>query len=530
MLKSHERFSIRLLHRSGHSIRQIQQITGHDRKSIRNVLCEQMPSGVPTLEGKRRRNGQYAWFAGDSIAASAMRWGRRSLLEPYGKHLAAKLSTGAVDVGALLGELRQLGYNGSKRTLQRFLQVQRARVLTTREQDWEWMRKVLHGAIDRKQIRDAVDKTLSDTDVDLLLNYVIAKPLKLRSRALAVLACAKGITPGPSATFLCLTRATVRGYVSEFKKGGVASVLDLTRKEVKKVDDPAYTEAVFRVLHTPPAAFGFNRTSWRMDDLHATLAREGVHIARISIREIIRKAGYKFYKARKVLTSTDPDYRQKLEHITNILANLQPDEKFFSIDEFGPFAVKTQGGITLTKRDQIRTVPQHQKSKGRLIVTAALELSTNQVTHFYSDKKNTDEMIRMLDVLLVEYRGQRRIYFSWDAASWHGSKKFFRRVDEVNGVSYRANRRTPEVELAPLPACAQFLNVIESIFSGMARAIIHNSDYQSVDTCKQAIDRYFQERNEQFRQHPHKAGKKIWGKERVSAEFSPANNCKDPRW
>jgi hypothetical protein len=32
--------------------------------------------------------------------------------------------------------------------------------------------------------------------------------------------------------------------------------------------------------------------------------------------------------------------------------------------------------------------------KGSLICTAALELSTNQVTHFYSKRKNTAEMIK----------------------------------------------------------------------------------------------------------------------------------------
>ena len=51
------------------------------------------------------------------------------------------------------------------------------------------------------------------------------------------------------------------------------------------------------------------------------------------------------------------------------------------------------------------------------------------------------------------------------------------------------------MELAPLPSCAQFLNVIESVFSGMARAIIHNSDYESLAACKAAIDRHFAERN-----------------------------------
>ena len=57
-------------------------------------------------------------------------------------------------------------------------------------------------------------------------------------------------------------------------------------------------------------------------------------------------------------------------------------------------------------------------------MTAALELSGNQVTHFYSVKKNTDEMIRMMDALTILYADRRKLYLSWDAASWHISKNF----------------------------------------------------------------------------------------------------------
>jgi hypothetical protein len=85
------------------------------------------------------------------------------------------------------------------------------------------------------------------------------------------------------------------------------------------------------------------------------------------------------------------------------------------------------------------------------------------------------------------------------------------------------------VETAPLPARAQFLNVIESVFSGVLRAIIHNSDYKSVDETKRAIDRYFAERNAHFKEYPRHAGSKIWGKERTPAEFSESNNCKAAR-
>ena len=161
-------------------------------------------------------------------------------------------------------------------------------------------------------------------------------------------------------------------------------------------------------------------------------------------------------------------------------------------------------------------------------MTAALELSGNQVTHFYSPKKNTAEMIRMMELLAERYRDRRKLYLSWDAASWHISKRLHRRVEEHNAAVLGGGG--PAVETAPLPSGAQFLNVIESVFSGMARSIIHNSDYKTLDDAKAAIDRYFADRNAQFAQHPRRAGRKIWGKERELADFSEANNCKDPRY
>ena len=66
----------------------------------------------------------------------------------------------------------------------------------------------------------------------------------------------------------------------------------------------------------------------------------------------------------------------KLTRIRSILSNLQPDEAFFSIDEFGPFAIKMKPGRTLAPPGFQPTVPQWQKSRGCLIMTAALELSS----------------------------------------------------------------------------------------------------------------------------------------------------------
>jgi transposase len=290
------------------------------------------------------------------------------------------------------------------------------------------------------------------------------------------------------------------------------------REDVKK--------QVFKVLHSPPSNFGFNRTSWKFEELQDALRQSGLKIGMHSIRRIIREAGYRWLKAKKVLTSNDPDYRERLNKIHQILGSLSDKDGFFSIDEYGPFAVKQRQGKKLVPPRASFTVPQFQKSKGALIMTAALELSTNQVTHFYSKKKDTEEMIKLVDILLEKYSHLDRIYLSWDAASWHISKKLKQRIVDANSEATSLGHG--KLFLAPLPAGAQFLNVIEAVFSGMSRAIIHNSDYGSKDEAKAAIDRYFRERNEFFLKHPKRAGNKIWGKEKADIVFSEGKNCKDP--
>jgi len=343
---------------------------------------------------------------------------------------------------------------------------------------------------------------------------------------------------GTAITIVCSKLEKSPRVVKRWLKAYMEKGLDGLRSPQRRRQSPEKLEEmkkkrdrIVEILHESPHLHRINRASWNLDTLsRAYEAQCGEPIGTSTISEYVRAEGYAFRKARRVLTSPDPEYREKLKEITRILSNLCEDEKFFSVDEFGPFSVKMQGGRALTASGTTRVVPQRQRSRGRLILTGALELSTNQVTHFYSEKKNTDEMIRLLDILLEQYCDQRCVYLSWDTASWHISAKLSERVQEVNAAAEAVHQRLPVVKLAPLPASAQFLNVIESVFSGMARAVLHNSDYQSVEECKEAIDTYFAERNESYKGHPRRPGNKIWGKERVEPSFKASNNCKDPKW
>jgi len=366
-------------------------------------------------------------------------------------------------------------------------------------------------------------------DTAELLSKVANGPQRERKKALLILGRLLGITISTLCLALKISPATVCRHWKKFNDEGTECLFRERPRRTPKAEDETIKAAVFSLIHSPPSEHNINRTSWKFGDICRCLSQQGVHVSKNLISKIIRRAGYKWRKAKTVLTSNDPKYREKLDRIKSILSTLGENDRFCSIDEFGPFAVKIKGGKRLVGPNEYPQVPQFQKSKGWLIVTAALELSQNQVTHFYSKVKNTTEMIKLLEVLLERYRGCDRLYFSWDAASWHASKALYEKVKNINLPDYRAKAQTPIVELAPLPKSAQFLNVIESIFSGMARAIIHNSDYQSVEKAVAAIDRYFQERNEHFLNYPKKAGKKLWGNETVVSEFAESNNCKDAK-
>ena len=390
---------------------------------------------------------------------------------------------------------------------------------------FEWMRSVL-----QKEISDdALRREIGDLPVlNRLLRRLYEGRLSDRNRSMVVLASRRGLSSRMICSFLDIDNKSCRKYLQSFERGGYTELFALQIKPNRKFDDEVIKKAIFGLMHEPPSNHGINRTTWIMADLSRVLRETGRPACPDVIRKITKAAGYRWRKARIVLTSSDPEYSKKLDRIRSILSGLCPDEAFFSIDEFGPFAVKMKPGRTLTAPGEQRIVPQWQKSRGSLILTAALELSGNQVTHFYSANKNTTEMIRMMELLVEQYRDRRKVYLSWDAASWHISKRLFEHVEVLNAVAARG--AAPIIETVPLPSGAQFLNVIESVFSGMARAIIHNSDYQTLDDAKTAINRYFEERNAHFRQHPRRAGKKIWGKEREPAAFSEANNCKDPRY
>jgi transposase len=386
----------------------------------------------------------------------------------------------------------------------------------------------------RRSRSKTIAVSIKSSDIPILKKWRMSHDRRKWEVGIALEDLSVGISPSAVARRVGRSQRTIENWALLYEREGMGSLPSgstrtLAQDSIRAIE--IKKERLIKIIHENPRAYDINRASWSLQSLaDAYCETHDECISKSSISEYFIELGYKFKKAKRVLTSNDSTYRDKLTKITDTLSNLAQHEKFFSIDEFGPFSVKIRGGTALVAGDVVRTIPQRQMSKGSLICTAALELSTNQVTHFYSKTKNTREMVKLLKRLIEVYKHERRLFISWDSASWHASKSLYATVDEFNGDEFRIAHKTPFVELIPLPSGAQFLNVIESVFSGMSRAILHNSDYGSVDECMEAIDRYFEERNRAFLEHPRRAGKKIWGKERMEPVFKEANICKDPNW
>lgn len=272
----------------------------------------------------------------------------------------------------------------------------------------------------------------------------------------------------------------------------------------------AAARALIEILHHKPNVYGINRSNWTLRSLAKAFEKQfDVQISHTTVGRLLKEAGLRWKTSHRVLTSPDPNYREKVEVLLNTLQTLKADEDLFFIDELGPLQVKRYGGRSYTPKGVTPTHPQIQRSKGSITLYGALSATTNQVTWFYGKSKDSAGIIDLAETLFNQYHARSKIYLTWDAASWHGSDELVQWTDELNAWNKRSDAG-PIIEFVPLPSSAQFLDVIEAVFSGMKRAVIHNSDYQSEEEMKTAISTHFRERNEFFKHNPKRAGKKIW--------------------
>ena len=114
---------------------------------------------------------------------------------------------------------------------------------------------------------------------------------------------------------LDISRGTIRRAIKAYMEEGVRRVprkrsnpnSAQERSEMKR-------KRVIEILHQKPRSIGINRSNWSQPSIAAAYKEMyGEPISTSTIGDLIRKSGYSIKKARRVLTSPDPDYVEKVE-------------------------------------------------------------------------------------------------------------------------------------------------------------------------------------------------------------------------
>src|SRR5205823_5376644 len=143
-----------------------------------------------------------------------------------------------------------------------------------------------------------------------------------RNKALSVLGLLGKSSPGDVARTLQLEQRTVMRYWKIYTEKGVKKLLAPSVYAGARFRDEKIKEAVLSLLHSPPSIHDINRTSWKLADLLKVLKSQAIKLCKVTIRKVIKATGFKWRKARTVLTSNDPQYREKVDRIKSVLANL----------------------------------------------------------------------------------------------------------------------------------------------------------------------------------------------------------------
>ncbi len=359
-----------------------------------------------------------------------------------------------------------------------------------------------------------LQSSLSNDEKHRLERYRAGNHKKHSARATAILMMSEGRSMLEIGLTTNATERTIFRWLHEFNAKRLDFIETKPFSQARIDARELRTTRIVDILHKMPSLYGINRSSWTYGAIAQAYQKQyGSSISKDILQRTIKCTGYSWRHARKVLTSPDPEYNAKVERILETLRGLVEGERFFFIDEVGPYKVKKYGGRYLGLEGQTRIIPAIQRSKGTVQFVAALEALSNQMAWLFTPSKGSEALIALLEKLVTTHSTCTRIFLTWDAIGVHSSRLLKGWISQHNKA-----RIGPAIEVVPLPANSQFLNVIEAVFCGMKRAVICNSDYQSDKEMQDAIARHFEERNQYYRDNPKRAGDKIWDRERFDLE------------
>ena len=326
-----------------------------------------------------------------------------------------------------------------------------------------------------------------------------------------LLDCANGKSDNANALANAVNRHTVALCVRKFLQFGIDAALgDLPRPgKSRRIPD----DAIAWVLHCAcqkPKDLGYAHELWTYALLQSHVRKHCVAaghpdllwLSRSKLHRILTQAEVKPHRIRYYVERRDPEFAKKMVEVLHVYKDVEivnagllegtlrePSTVTISYDEKPGIQA-----LATTAADRPPTPNRHSthlrdyeyKRLGTVSLLAGLDLHTGRVTEIVRDRHASADFIALLGKLDAEYPAQARIRLLLDNHSAHISKE----------TKAWLTLHPQRFEFVFTPKHGSWLNIVETMFSKMARTMLRGIRVASKQELIDRIHHYFQELNQ----------------------------------
>ena len=310
------------------------------------------------------------------------------------------------------------------------------------------------------------------------------------SHARIILLSSGGVANREIAQRVGRTPQWVRQIIHRFNGGGLAAiewypywqVRDTPRKFVADVVEQIAEVA----LSSPHALIGM--TQWSLSKLRAYLISQKIvpDISLSWLRTLLQRFGIRWRHTKTWKESQDPEFQAKYRRIRRLYRRRPAGGRRICVDEFGPLNLQPRHGRCFAKKGRKRVerhrATYHRKGGVRHFL-AAYDLETGRLFGQFTKRKTWVEFLTFLKWLRRRYRHDETLHIVLDNYSPHLKQEVLDWAKQHH------------VKLYFTPTNASWLNRIESQFTALKKFALDNSDYQTHEEQRAAIESYLAWRN-----------------------------------
>jgi transposase len=304
-------------------------------------------------------------------------------------------------------------------------------------------------------------------------------------RALVVLASAGGNDVAAIARLVHTSPDRVRQMIHAFNDKGMKALDPRWAGGRPRRITTSERQLIVETARKRPRSLGQPFTRWSIRKLARYLATKKGHkvvISRERLRQVLAEEQITFQATKTWKESPDPNRDQKLTRIEHLLEHER--DRTFAFDEFGPLAVKPEGGSCWAERSKPQRLrANYHKPHGTRQLFAFYAVGPDRLYGRMEERKGARPTLRALKAIRALLPDGETIYVILDNLNHH------------RGPMVREWCQQNAVELVFTPTYASWANPIEAHFGPLRQFTIANSDYRSHFELAKAIRDYIRWRN-----------------------------------